>query len=552
MSVTTDRAAVVKAALERALHPDEIVAHEGAREVRICAGTACHASGRPAVTAAFRDQLAEQGLADTVRVVETGCHGFCGQGPIVIVEPRGLIYGGVQAGDVAAIIAASVSSDGALEERLFRHLGTGEPVLRRPDLPFYAAQRRRVLALSGVIDPRSIDDYLACGGYAALARVLAGESQLAARAVAVSGLVQAESAVAGLVAGETDRVGLVVCDVGAREYATPVERSIVESDPHAVIEGMAIVACVVGASEGLLSLHAPDRRVEEHFDRAITTARQRGLLGHHLLASDVSFDVRVETSFGEETRVALASSGGGELRQSSESTRCHEGLPGGLPVASGCVENYAIVPWLIAHGDAERAVAATTPGNWIVSLAGAVACGGIAEVPSRMTLRELIFDLGGGPRPGRRVRAVGLDGVGGCCLPADGLDRPLGGEGAGSSGRAIGLGAVMVMDDTACIVDLARGFAELAQGLSCGACAPCRLGTKRLQETLGRVCEGGGRKGDVELVRELAEGIADGARCERGRSACRALLSTIEYFRDDYDAHIVEKRCPAGRCKALS
>ena len=562
--VATDRASAVAAALKQALHADEVVAHEGAREVRICAGTACHASGRPAVTAAFRDQLAEKGLAGTVRVVETGCHGFCEQGPIVVVQPQGLFYPRVRAGDVAGIIDASIVGDGIYQKRLYKDPGSGAPIPYERDIPFYAEQRRLVLALNGKIDPYSIDDYLTHGGYGALAGVLAaGDPESVIAAVTESGLRGRGGA--GFSTGtkwsltrrSPGAVKYVICNADEGDPGAFMDRSVLEGNPHVVIEGMAIAAFAIGATEGYVYVRAEYPFAVERLGRALEQARERGILGSHALGSDFSFDVQINEGAGafvcgEETALMASIEG----RRGMPRTRPPYPAAAGLfdaPTNINNVETLANVPWILTHGADEFAAmgSGTSRGTKIFSLTGKVVNGGLVEVPMGATLRHVIFNVGGGMLPGREFKAVQLGGPSGGCLPADMLDTPIDYEKLVATGAIVGSGGLVVVDDTTCMVDLARFFLQFTQDESCGKCVPCRLGTKRMLETLERICAGDGREGDIELLEELAEYVSEGTLCALGGTAPNPVLTTLRYFRSEYEAHINEKCCPAGRCKAL-
>ena len=562
--IATDRASVVAAALKQALHADKVVAHEGAREVRICAGTACHASGRPAVTAAFRDQLAEKGLADTVCVVETGCHGFCEQGPIVVVQPQGLFYPRVRAGDVAGIIEASIIGDGIYEKRLYKDPGSGAPIPYEHDIPFYAEQRRLVLALNGKIDPYSIDDYLVHDGYAALAGALAADDpESVIAAVTESGLRGRGGA--GFSTGtkwsltrrSPGAVKYVICNADEGDPGAFMDRSVLEGNPHVVIEGMAIAAFAIGATEGYVYVRAEYPFAVERLGRALEQARERGILGSHALGSDFSFDVQINEGAGafvcgEETALMASIEGRRGMPRTRPPYPAAAGLFG-APTNINNVETLANVPWILTHGADEFAAmgTGTSRGTKIFSLTGKVVNGGLVEVPMGATLRHVIFTVGGGMLPGREFKAVQLGGPSGGCLPADMLDTPIDYEKLVATGAIVGSGGLVVVDDTTCMVDLARFFLQFTQDESCGKCVPCRLGTKRMLETLERICAGEGREGDIELLEELAEYISEGTLCALGGTAPNPVLTTLRYFRSEYEAHINEKCCPAGRCKAL-
>jgi NADH-quinone oxidoreductase subunit F/NADP-reducing hydrogenase subunit HndC len=565
---TTDRAQSIHVALERALHTDGVVAHDGAREVRICAGTACHASGRPAVTAAFHDQLAELGLADEVHVVETGCHGFCEQGPIVVVQPQGLFYSRVRANDVAGIIAASIASDGIYEKRLYRDPASGQPVPYERDIPFYAGQRRLVLALNGKIDPYSIDDYLMEGGYRALAHVLAADDPVAVIDTVESAGLRGRGG-AGFPAGKKWRFcranpgncKYVICNGDEGDPGAFMDRSVLEGNPHSVIEGMIIAAFAIGAGvapvHGYVYVRAEYPFAVQRLEAALVQARERGLLGDDILGSGFTFDIVINQGAGafvcgESTALTASIEGQRGMPRGKHIRTVAHGLYG-EPTNLNNVETFANVPWIVSNGvDAYRAMGTeTSKGTKIFSLTGKLQNGGLVEVPMGATLREVIFDIGGGMLPGREFKAVQLGGPSGGCLPADLLDSPVDFESLLAAGSMMGSGGMVVVDDATCMVDFAKFFLQFTQDESCGKCVPCRLGTKRMLETLVRITEGEGRPGDIALLEELSQYIIDGSLCALGGSAPNPVLSTLQYFRHEYEAHVNDKCCPAGRCKAL-
>jgi NADH:ubiquinone oxidoreductase subunit F (NADH-binding)/(2Fe-2S) ferredoxin len=563
-TVITDRAAAVREALARAQHPDGVVAHEGALEVRICAGTACHASGRPAVTAAFKEELAARGLSDRVAIVETGCHGFCEQGPIVLVQPKGIFYAHVRADDVAGIIEASIEHDEFYEKRVYRHPQTRELLPYEKDIPFYKGQRRLVLSLNGKIDPYSIDDYLSHEGYSALASVLAeNDPEKVIQTITDSGLRGRGGA--GFPTGSkwnfTRRASgdekFVICNADEGDPGAFMDRSVLEGNPHVVLEGMCIAAFAIGAHEGYVYVRAEYPFAVERLRRAIEQARERGILGDHMLGTDFSFDVHINKGAGafvcgEETALIASIEGKRGAPRTRPPFPAVSGL-WGKPTNINNVETYANVPWIINNGAEafyEMGIDKSR-GTKIFSLTGKVANGGLVEVPMGATLRHVIFNVGGGMLPGREFKAVQLGGPSGGCLPADMLDTPIDYETLTKSGAIVGSGGLVVVDDTTCMVDLARFFLQFTQDESCGKCVPCRLGTKRMLEILERITEGDGREGDIELLEELSDYIIEGTLCALGGTAPNPVLTTLRYFRDEYEAHIKEKRCPAGRCKAL-
>jgi NADH:ubiquinone oxidoreductase subunit F (NADH-binding)/(2Fe-2S) ferredoxin/NAD-dependent dihydropyrimidine dehydrogenase PreA subunit len=569
MSLTIDdRATVIREALARALHPDEIVAREGTREVRICAGTACHASGRPAVTAAFRDQLAEQGLSDTVRVVETGCHGFCEQGPIVVLEPRGLFYPRVRAHDVAGIIAASIAADGIYDKRLYKDPATGEPVPYERDIPFYAGQKRLVLGMNGKINPYSIDDYLALGGYRALAKVLEGNDPVGViDTVEAAGLRGRGGA--GFPAGKKWRYcranpgdcKYVICNGDEGDPGAFMDRSVLEGNPHSVMEGMIIAAFAIGSGvapvHGYVYVRAEYPFAVQRLEAALVQARQRGLLGHDILGSGFDFDIIVNQGAGafvcgESTALTASIEGQRGMPRGKHIRTVAHGL-WQQPTNLNNVETFANVPWIVLNGAEAFAAMGTetSKGTKIFSLTGKLKNGGLVEVPMGASLREVIFDIGGGMLPGREFKAVQLGGPSGGCLPAELLDTPIDFESLTAFGSMMGSGGMVVTDDSTCMVDFAKYFFTFTAQESCGKCVPCRVGTQRILEILERITAGEGTLDDLDRLEQLSEDVIEGSLCQLGGSAPNPVLTTLRYFRDEYVAHVVDKRCPAKVCRPL-
>ncbi|MCE5254917.1 MAG: NADH-quinone oxidoreductase subunit NuoF [Actinomycetia bacterium] len=562
------RAAVIDAALEAAADKNAYLADDTKTEIRICAGTACHASGRVALRKAVDKALAERGLTETVKVIETGCHGFCQQGPIMLLWPKGIFYPHLKPQDIEEVIETSVAGDGVVERLLYRHPGSGEPLALEKEIPFYALQKRVVLSLNGKIDPYSIDDYLAHGGYSALAKVL-------------------KDADPSAVIAEIDRSGLrgrggagfptarkwrscranpgtkhyVICNADEGDPGAFMDRSVLEGNPHSVVEGMIIAAYAIGADNGPVEGYVYVRReypfAVERLRWALKQARERGLLGKDILGSGFDFDIRINQGAGafvcgESTALTLSIEGHRGMPRGKHIRTVARGL-WGQPTNLNNVETYANVPWIINHGADEFASVgtATSKGTKIFSLTGKVVNGGLIEVPMGATLREVIFDIGGGMLPGREFKAVQLGGPSGGCLPASLLDEPIDFESLVAAGSMMGSGGMVVVDDTTCMVDFAKFFLKFTAEESCGKCVPCRVGTTRMLEILERICAGLATMDDVELLEQLADDVVEGSLCALGGSAPNPVLSTLRYFRDEMVVHVAERRCPARVCRPL-
>ena len=555
-------------ALKAAADTSAYLADDKKAEIRVCAGTACHASGRLALRKALDKALAERGLTDKVTVVETGCHGFCEEGPIVVVRPQGLFYPRLKPKDIADIIETSVVGDGIVERLLYKDPASGQPLAHEKDIPFYALQDRIVLALNGKIDPYSVDDYLNHGGYTALAKVLEeGDPMGVIDEVEASGLRGRGGA--GFPTGRKWRfcrgnpgdVHYIICNADEGDPGAFMDRSVLEGNPHSVIEGMTIAAYAIGAGSGPVEGYVYVRHeypfAVERLRAALAQARERGLLGENILGSGFSFDIRINQGAGafvcgESTALTASIEGHRGMPRGKHIRTVAQGL-WGQPTNLNNVESYANVPWIVNHG-AQAFTAKgteTSKGTKIFSLTGKVVNGGLIEVPMGATLRHVIFDIGGGMLPGREFKAVQLGGPSGGCLPASLLDDPIDFESLVAAGSMMGSGGMVVVDDSTCMVDFVKFFLKFTAEESCGKCVPCRVGSQRLLEIIERICDGYGTLDDLERLETLSEDIIEGSLCQLGGSAPNPVLSTLRYFREEIEAHIVEHRCPARVCRPL-
>jgi NADH-quinone oxidoreductase subunit F len=532
--------------------------------VTVCGGTGCRAKGSEAVVAAFRDELAQRGLAETVGVMCTGCHGFCERGPVVMVGPQQVFYQGVTPGDVPEIVSATVAHGGIVERLLYSDPVTGHTVTREQEVPFYQQQKRIILDQNGLIDPASIGDYIALGGYGALSKALGEmtpeqviEEVLASRLRGRGG--------AGFPTGLKWRfcrqaagdLKYVVCNADEGDPGAYMDRSLIEGNPHRVLEGMIIGAYAIGARQGFVYIRNEYPLAVEHLRTAIAQACEYGLLGEDILGSRFGFDVEIRLGSGafvcgEET--ALIASIEGQIGE----PRPRPPFPTqlglwGRPTNVNNVETWANVPVIVERGAAWYRQLGTeeSGGTKIFSLVGKVNNTGLVEVPLGTPLGEIIFDIGGGIARGRRFKAAQLGGPAGGCVAGEHLNVVIDYAPLQEVGAIMGSGGLVVCDEDTCMVDLARFFLRFTQEESCGKCLPCRVGTRAMLATLERICAGQGREGDIEYLVELGEEIRRSALCGLGQNAPNPVLTTVRYFRHEYEAHIQEKRCPAGVCQDL-
>ncbi|MBD3349567.1 MAG: NADH-quinone oxidoreductase subunit NuoF [Candidatus Eisenbacteria bacterium] len=518
------------------------------------------AAGAGDVMKALEREVEKRGLE--VRLRRTGCVGMCYREPVVDVEVPGagkVTYGDVKPEWVGKILDQHVVGGEPVDEWVVR-----EPEKTLPDDSYYDAQVRLVLANAGTIDPESVDEYISRGGYDGLRKALGSMSpDDVIEEIKSSGLRGRGGA--GFPTG-------VKWELAKKQEATPkymivnadegdpgafMDRSILEGDPHAVLEGLVIGAYAVGASEGYFYVRAEYPLAVRRLKIAIADAKERGFLGEDILGSDFSFDVHIKEGAGafvcgEETALIASIEGKRGMPRLRPPYPAAEGL-WGKPTNNNNVETYANVPWIIREGAGAYAShgTETSKGTKVFALAGKIKRGGLVEVPMGTTLREVIFDIGGGVPEDRSFKAVQLGGPSGGCIPAEYIDLEVDYESVTKTGAIMGSGGMVVMDDSTCMVDIARFFLNFTQDESCGKCTFCRVGTKRMLEVLERICGGEGREGDIELLEELGEKIVSSSLCGLGQTAPNPVLTTLKYFRDEYEAHIREKRCPAGVCKAL-
>ncbi len=538
----------------------------GAPNVRkhllVCTGGGCIASGALDIRDALRDSLDKHGLSRECKVIETGCLGPCAIGPVVAVYPEGVLYQGVTPEDAPEIVAQHIARDQVVERLVTKRPDGTIPTLN--ELNFLRRQVKVVLRNCGLIDPQNIDEYIARDGYQGLAKVLGGLTpEHVIDEVKKAGLRGRGGA--GFLTGTkwalTRRAKgdqkYVLCNGDEGDPGAFMDRSVLEGDPHTVVEGMAIAAYAIGASQGYAYIRAEYPLAVERFERALQQARESGLLGQNIMGSGFSFDIEVRMGSGafvcgEETALMTSIEGHRGEPRPRPPFPANKGL-WDKPSSLNNVETFANVPPIMVNGSAWFAGMGTekSKGTKVFALAGAVNNTGLVEVPIGMPLGEIIYDIGGGIPNGKRFKAAQIGGPSGGCIPKEHLNVPVDYESLTELGAIMGSGGLIVMDEDTCMVDVARFFLDFVQDESCGKCPPCRVGTKRMLEIVTRICEGKGVEGDVERLLDLGQKIKDTALCGLGQTAPNPVLSTIRYFRNEYDAHIRDKHCPAGVCPSL-
>ena len=522
--------------------------------------------GAERVSAVFKEELQRRGLSKRIALKTTGCHGFCECGPLVVLHPEKILYVRVKPDDVPEIVEKSLIGKEVVERLLYVDPATGKKIMREDDVPFYKKQMRLVLGNNGLIDPTEIEDYIAIGGYSALAKALfeitpeqiideVKRSGLRGRGGA--GFPTGRKWEACRNAPAPDGVRYVICNADEGDPGAYMDRSLLEGNPHSVIEGMIIGAFAIGAHQGFVYVRHEYPLAVKNLGIALEQARQYGLLGKDILGSGFDFDIEICRGGGAfvcgESTALIASLEGkiGEPRPKHIHTTT-SGLHG-KPTNLNNVETWANVPLIINRGADwySKIGTATSKGTKIFSLVGKVNNTGLVEVPMGITLREIVYGIGGGLRDGKRLKAVQTGGPSGGCIPASLLDTQVDFEKLTEIGSMMGSGGMIVMDETTCMVDLARYFVKFLTEESCGKCTPCREGLDRMLDILTRIVEGKGRDGDIELLEELGVVLKEASLCGLGKTAANPVLSTIRYFRDEYEAHIKDKRCPAGVCRAL-
>ncbi|MBE5821363.1 MAG: 4Fe-4S dicluster domain-containing protein [Clostridiales bacterium] len=533
------------------------------RHILVCGGTGCTSSKSETLIANLRKEIEENNI-ENVRVIKTGCFGLCAKGPIVVIHPEDTFYAMVKPEDAKDIINMHIMNNQVVERLLCKDID--ESVVNKlDDLTFYQKQKRIALKNCGFIDPENIDEYLAVDGYKALEKVLFNMTpDDVLKELEISGLRGRGGA--GFptyrkwlfTKGAENAVKYVACNADEGDPGAFMDRSVLEGDPHSLIEAMMIAAHTVGAERGFVYVRAEYPIAVHRLQIAIKQAKEYGIIGENIWGTGFNFDLEIRLGAGafvcgEETALITSIEG-------------HRGEPRprppfpavkGLfekPTLLNNVETYANVAQIILNGGDWFASMGTekSKGTKVFAVGGNINNVGLVEVPMGITLREIIYDIGGGIPNGREFKAAQTGGPSGGCIPAQHLDTPIDYDNLTAIGSMMGSGGLIVMDDTKCMVNLAKFFLEFTVDESCGKCPPCRIGTKRMLEILTRITEGKGEEGDIEKLEELAKNIKASSLCGLGQTAPNPVLSTLKYFRDEYEAHIKEKRCPAGECKAMT
>ena len=532
--------------------------------VTVCGGTGCHAYGCKKVIEAFREELKKQGLDREVRLRTTGCHGFCEMGSLAVISPSEVFYVKIDTKDVPEIVEQTIKGGKVLERLLYTDPATGQKKEKVGDVPFYKNQERIIFGQNGHVDPTNLRDYLAIGGYSGAAKALFDfkpgdvinkikESGLRGRGGGGFSTGRKWEICAGYKADER----YVVCNADEGDPGAYMDRSLLEGNPHAVIEGMLIGARAIGSRHGYVYVRNEYPLAVENLGIAIEQATKMGLLGKNILGSGVDFDITINRGggafvCGEETGLLNSVMGlTGEPRPKPPYP-AEAGL-WGKPTIINNVETWANVPMILDRGEKWFSAMGTkgSKGTKVFSLVGKINNTGLVEVPMGITLRKIVNDIGGGIPGGRKFKAVQTGGPSGGCIPESMLDMPVDFDELTKIGSMMGSGGMIVMDDRTCMVDIARYFLKFLREESCGKCVPCREGVPRMQEILDEICEGRGDEKKLVLLEELAQTVRDASLCGLGQTAPNPVLSTLKHFRHEYEAHIRDKKCPAGVCKEL-
>jgi len=538
--------------------------HSNKPRIAICNGTACHPYGCVKVIEAFKSELVKRGLENKVSLKTTGCHGLCERGPILLIEPGNIFYQQVKSEDVPEILNETIIKGNVIDRLLYTDPATGKKVVHQPAVPFYQKQERLILGNNIEIDPTAIEDYISIGGYSALAKALFEMTpEQIIEEVKHSGLRGRGGA--GFPTGlkwdscrkAPGDIKYVIVNADEGDPGAYANEGLLSGNPHSVLEGLIIGACAIGAHQGYVYVRNEYPLALANMTAALSQAQELGLLGSNILGSGFDFNARITKGGGAfvcgESTALMASLEGkiGEPRAKYVHT-VEKGL-WDRPSNLNNVETWSNVPIIVNKGaDWYRTLGTDgSKGTKIFSLVGKIKNTGLVEVPMGITLREIIYDIGGGIREGKKFKAVQTGGPSGGCLPESLLDLPVDFDELTKAGSMMGSGGMIIMDETTCMVDIAKYFLTFLEEESCGKCVPCREGVKRMRQILDDITKGKGDEEDIDLLERLSATLIDSSLCALGTTAPNPVLTTIRYFKDEYEAHIKEKKCPAGVCKAL-
>jgi NADH-quinone oxidoreductase subunit F/NAD(P)H dehydrogenase (quinone)/NADP-reducing hydrogenase subunit HndC len=533
-------------------------------QLMLCGGTGCHATGTQEFQETLQKELDRQGLTEEIKIIETGCNGFCAVGPVMLVQPEGIYYQKLKSKDVPHLVEEHFLKGRPVKKLFYVEPASKETIPNMEQIPFFAHQMFWVMRNKGAIDPEVIEEYIARDGYFGVAKALQEMTpEQIIGEVKASGLRGRGGAgfptglkweFASKTPGE---VKYVLCNADEGDPGAFMDRSILEADPHAVLEGMIIAARAIDARQGVIYARTEYPLAIRRLGIAIQQAREFGLLGEDILGTGFDFDIEIYQGAGafvcgEETALMRSIEGKRGMPRPRPPFPAHKGL-WEKPTVLNNVETLANIGQIVLNGGSWYASVGTesSKGTKVFALSGDVNNIGLVEVPMGTSLRTIIEDIGGGIPKKKKFKAVQLGGPSGGCVPEQHLDTPVDYEAIAKVGAIMGSGGAIVMDENTCMVDMARFFMDFVQDESCGKCTPCREGTRRLLQLLEKLCEGRGKAGDIEIMEELSGTIKETALCGLGQTGPNPVLSTLRYFRDEYEAHIYEKRCPAKRCVEL-
>ena len=532
--------------------------------VLVCGGTGCHSSNGDKIKDLIEEKVKEKGIEDDIKVILTGCFGLCESGPNVVIYPEGVFYSHVELSDVDEIVEEHLLKGKIVRRRLFKESLVDDKVKPVSEVNFYKKQTRVALRNCGVIAPEDIEEYIALEGYSALGKIVTQMTQQEVIDVMKDANLRGRGG-AGFPAGRKWETAYkydadkkyIICNADEGDPGAFMDRSILEGDPHSVLEAMAIAGYAIGSDQGFIYVRAEYPIAVERLKVALKQAREYGLLGENIFGSGFNFDIELRLGAG-----AFVCGEGTALMESIEGKRgmprvkiertAHKGL-WQKPTIINNVETLANVPIIFQKGaDWFKSIGTEdSPGTKVFALGGKIENTGLIEVPMGMTLREIVFDIGGGIPNGKKFKAIQTGGPSGGCIPEEFLDTPVDFKSLDELGSIMGSGGMVVMDESNCMVDIARFFLDFTVEESCGKCTPCREGTKRMLELLERITEGKGEEGDIERLESLSETISTASLCGLGQTAANPVISTLKYFRSEYEAHINDKKCPAGACEEL-